>query len=492
MVNTSPETRPNILWVCTDSQRWDTLGCYGNPFVKTPVADKLAEEGVRFEYAFCQNPLCTPSRGSFLTGRYPTATRLRQNGQVCPPDLCPISRTLADAGYVCGLSGKLHLSPCDNRLLLGEEWWKQDKSLYFKGREPRIDDGYGEVYWDHAANPSDRSSDYTRWLRERGRLPLNKPKRADCPFVLEGASSEDHQATWCVEKAIGFLESHAGAHYPWMFSVNIFDPHAHFDPPRAFLEPYLERLDEIPLPNFDPAELEAKPTVMQERHVKAYDGKSERDHRLIRAAYWAMCDHIDVQLGRLLEALDRTGQRDNTIVIFTSDHGEMLGDHGLYIKGPFLYDEAIRVPLIIRWPGKIARGRTSRALVELTDLAPTLMEAVGMEPRPDMQGRSLWPMLSGAAPLNEHREDVFCEYLNANPDKPRCYLTMIRDHRHKLVAWHGEMVGELYDLQDDPRERHNRWGDPACADVKMQLYQRLAARMAFAAADPQFPRIGVF
>src|SRR5438093_224085 len=109
---------PNILWICTDSQRWDTLGCYGNSFVTTPHADRLAREGVVFEHAFSQSPVCTPSRASFLTGRYPVTTRLRQNGQVCPPDLRLVTKTLAEAGYVCGLSGKLHLSPCDNRLLL--------------------------------------------------------------------------------------------------------------------------------------------------------------------------------------------------------------------------------------------------------------------------------------------------------------------------------------------------------------------------------------
>ena len=212
---------------------------------------------------------------------------------------------------------------------------------------------------------------------------------------------------------------------------------------------------------------------------------------MIRAAYWAMCDHIDAQVGRLLDALERSGQHENTIVIFTSDHGEMLGDHGLYIKGPFLYEEAIHVPLIISWPGRIEGGRRSEALVELTDLAPTLLDAAELEPEPGMQGRSLWPLLTGKADLQHFRDDVYCEYYNSNPDKPAHYLTMVRTHRHKLIAWHNEPVGELYDLKNDPLERHNLWNNPAAAATKTEMLERLSNRMAMT-FDPLPPRIGVY
>ncbi|MCW8129040.1 MAG: sulfatase-like hydrolase/transferase [Planctomycetota bacterium] len=489
------EKRPNILWICTDSQRWDTLGCYGNPFVKTPHVDQLARDGTLFEYAFTQSPLCTPSRGSFLTGRYPVTNRLRQNGQRCPQDLLPITRILKDHDYVNGLSGKLHLNPCDNRLLLGPEWWREPEDRYFKGVEPRIDDGYDEFHWDHSASIKHKSSAYTQWFKARGGKSKGGP-REDCKFVLHGQPTHLHQATFCAEKAMEFMEAYAGTWHPWLFSVNIFDPHGTFDPPDDYLAPYLKRLDEIPLPPLVDGEMENKPFVQRRDFAsgKMNGGKlSPTEHRIIRAAYWAMCDHIDVQVGRMLETLERTGQRENTIVIFMSDHGEMLGDHGLYIKDQYLYDPAIRVPLIVSWPGHVQAGARSQALVEMTDLAPTLFEAAGVPRHPGMQGRSLWPLLTGKAPLNEFREDVYCEFYGANPSKDpvKKYATLVRTRTHKLVAVHGRPEGELYDLTADPGEHRNLWFDPAHTAVKAEMLTRLCNRMA-QTADPLPERVGVY
>lgn len=140
----------------------------------------------------------------------------------------------------------------------------------------------------------------------------------------------------------------------------------------------------------------------------------EKDHRYLRAAYWAMIDLIDAQFGRLLNYLEESGQLEDTLIIFTSDHGESLGDHGIYLKGPYFYECNVHVPLIIAWPGKIPSGKVSDALVELVDLAPTLCDAAGIEKSPGMQGRSLWPMLTGRADLNHFRDSVYCEYYNSN------------------------------------------------------------------------------
>ena len=180
-----------------------------------------------------------------------------------------------------------------------------------------------------------------------------------------------------IQKAIDFIERHASDDRPWLFSVNCFDPHHPFDPPEEFLRRYLDRLDDIPLPNYVPGELEGKPLFQQVDHAGAYGGQfgfypfremSPADHRLIRAAYWAMCDLIDVQVGRLLDMLERSGQREDTLIVFMSDHGEMLGDHGFYLKGPFFYEPAVRVPLMISWPGVVREARRTPALVELVDL----------------------------------------------------------------------------------------------------------------------------
>jgi arylsulfatase A-like enzyme len=481
--------RPNILWICTDSQRWDTLGCYGNRFVTTPHADRLARQGTRFDVCYAQNPLCMPSRGSFLTGRYPSTTGLRQNGQTCPPDLRPITKDLSDAGYVCGNAGKFHLNNCDARLALGPEWWRHDNAEYFKGAEKRIDDGYDVFLWDHSARTNDPGSAYSQWFRQQGGVDTRRP-REDEPMVKHGLPRELHQAKWGVDSAIDFIDGYDTGPHPWCFTLNLFDPHAQFDPPPEFLEPYLDRLEDIPLPDHDPAEFDEKPSLLRQKHEKQIENKqrTDRTHRLVRAAYWAMCDHLDFQLGRLLDRVDLR----NTIVIFTSDHGEMLGDHGVYIKGPFMYEPALRVPLIIAGPG-VRPDVKGDDLVELADLVPTLRDACGLGVDPAVQGRSLWPTLTRGEPHG--RADVYAEYFNANPDKPARYLTTLRTESHKIVRHHGGDgidAGELYDLRDDPAELRNLWHDPTHRDLRHDLLLRLGDRQVHAACDPLPERVGVF
>ena len=195
------------------------------------------------------------------------------------------------------------------------------------------------------------------------------------------------------------------------------------------------------------------------------------------AAYYAMIELIDDNVGRMIEALEESGQRDTTLVIFTSDHGELLGDHQLVGKGCRFYECLVRVPLICSWPGRVQEGHVCDALVELMDIAPTLLELAEV-PAPDrMQGRSLWPLLTGQT--QTHRAYVRSEYYRAlNPDAPGrehlqgTYGTMIRDQRHKLVCYHDRAQGELFDLQEDPGEFGNRWDDPAYADVRFALLKQ--------------------
>jgi len=474
--------RPNVLWVCTDQQRADTLGCYGNPWVRTPNLDRLAQRGVRFEHAYAQSPVCTPSRASFLTGRYPRTTRCRQNGQSIPGDEVLVTRLLADAGYSAGLSGKLHVSACHPSVA--------------PVSEPRIEDGYASFRWSHHPAPDWPGNAYVSWLRSLGD-EFSTPPYPGSDHVRSGMPAERHQTTWCVEQAIEFIQAHEGHAMPWLSCVNLFDPHHPFDPPPGHLERYLDRLEALPLPNFVPGELGDKPVFQQVDHHGAYGGNAglpfdrmdAEDHRLVRAAYWAMCDLIDEGVGRLLEALDATGQAEDTLVVFMSDHGELLGDHGMYLKGPHFYEPAVRVPLIAAWPGRIPAGRTSRALVELVDLAPTLLDAARLPGHAGMQGRSLWPLLTGEAPLDEHRDDVYCEYYDAMRwhEAPPAEATMVRTARWKLVRAHSLGTGELYDLERDPMETVNRWADPEAAPAKLELLARLSDRMA-RTVDPLPPR----
>ncbi len=479
---------PNILWICTDQQRFDTLGCYGNPWVRTPNLDRLAQSGTLFENAFCQNPLCTPSRASFLTGRYPRTTRARQNGQCIPSEEILVPKLLSHAGYTCGLAGKLHLSVCAPHII-------QDT-------EQRIDDGYKVFHWSHHPDGHWPTAAYNLWLDEQG-LEYSRTAVTESPYVQNSVPEKHHQTTWCAEKAIDFIEEYGQRDEPWLFSMNIFDPHHPFDPPAEYLQPYLDKLDEIPLPNYVEGELDEKPVFQQIDHSGAYGGQrglypydqmQERDHKTIRAAYWAMVDLIDAQVGRVLDALEKTGQRENTIVIFMSDHGEMLGDHGIYLKGPFFYEPAVKVPLIVSWPGVVQENLRSKALVELVDLAPTLLNAVGLPARLGMQGRSLWPLLTGQIDAHTHRADVYCEHYGTThhrPDQESAYATMLRTEDFKLVTVHGHANGELYDLKNDPQETHNLWLSAEHQFEKLSLMQRLCDRMAWT-ADPLPPRKGPY
>ena len=396
-----------------------------------------------------------------------------------PADETLITRVLAGAGYLCGLSGKLHLSASYPDIA--------------PVAEPRIDDGYNIFHWSHHPphiRPDFQANQYTLWLRQQGHSYQTRPHPGS-DHVLEGMPAELHHTTWCVEMAKDFITGQAPESAPWLFSLNIFDPHNAFDPPAEYLAPYLDRLDEIPLPNYVEGELEPKPAFQQMDHDSTtpkpygirYDGLSDREHRLLRASYWAMCDLIDVHIGELLDTLEATGQADNTLVIFMSDHGEMLGDHGIYLKGPYFYDSAIRVPLIVSWPGRLPEGARVAELVELDDIAPTILDAAGVSHPPGLQAESLWPLLTGATEV--HRKDIYCEYYNAKPwhKDPTAQLTCVRTARHKLVAVHGRDEGELYDLEADPGETHNRWWDPAYRNVKLEMYERLTDRIAWT-VDP--------
>ncbi len=470
---------PNILWVCTDQQRWDTLGCLGNPYVQTPVLDRLAAEGVLFEEAYCQSPVCSPSRASFMTGRLPRTARCRQNGQNIPEDEVLVTKRLADAGYHCGLSGKLHLSACLPKACVN-------------GVERRIDDGYAEFHWSqHPAPAWGRNNAYWAWLEDNG-IAYPKGMIPQSTFVERGIDEEWGQTKWCVDRAIDCIHSHRDKNRPWLFSVNIFDPHHAFDPPPDRLARYEPFLNDIPLPDFLEGELDTKPAYQKRDSEGAYGGvmhyerskMREADHRWVRAAYWAMCDAIDTQVGRLLEALESTGQREDTLVIFMSDHGEMLGDHGIYLKGPYFYEPAIRVPLIFSWPGQIEPRRVSTP-VELIDIAPTLLEAAGLPMEVGMQGHSLLSVLRDAS-RNPTQRDVYCEYYDAMPwhKDPPAQMTMLRTERYKLVVDHLGEGGELYDLQDDPKEFVNRWHDPQFGVIRADLLLRLCHRMA-ASVDPK-------
>ena len=469
-------SQPNILWLCTDQQRFDTIRTLGNNLVNTPNLDQFTTQSASFDRAYCQSPVCTPSRASFLTGRYPRTTRCRQNGQSMPPDEVLVSKLFADNGYRCGLAGKLHLASCSEGKV-----------------ETRIDDGYHDFHWSHHPQPDWPENAYTQWLTSKGKTWDELYSGPSTGYVKHGIPAEYHQTTWCAEETIHFLRENAGK--PWFFSFNCFAPHHPFDPPTEYLERY--NPDDMPLPKVGPGDPQTKPTFQQLDAEWAHNSPGEfhssamtdQDRREVTAAYYAMCEHIDHEVGRILTTLDESDQADNTIVIFMSDHGEMLGDHGIYFKGPHFYEEAVRVPLLIRWPGQFKANHKVTGLTELLDLSPTLLDAAGFDIPERMQGHSLLPQLRGET-SDTKRDHVFSEYYNSWTHDD-AYGTMLRTETAKIVVYHGTNQGELYDLDTDPDEFTNLWDSPDHTDLKLDLMQRSFDASVFT-MDPHPPRLGAF
>lgn len=467
--------KPNILWICTDQQRFDTINALGNQFINTPTLDKLAQSGVAFMRTYAQSTVCSPSRASFLTGRYPRTTGVTKNGgEYFPPNEILVTKMLSDSGYSCGLVGKLHLSAAENML------------------EKRPDDGYQEFHWSHNPRPEWKRSEnkYQLWLEECG-----IDWQVDYKGRDGGIDPHYHQTTWCVNEAIKFIDSQSKKDAPWLLSVNIYDPHPPFDPPKEYRDRYIT--EDMPLPKWREGELETKPMLQKEDFIQGGQGgngpscsqMTDYEKQQYVADYYAMIELIDDQIGRLLNALTDFGEQENTVIIFHSDHGEMLGDHGLILKGAYFYEGLVHVPLIISWPGKIKENIQSHALVELVDLAPTILELCGLEVPSFIQGKSLHQILMGEASPDLHKKDVYTEYYYALPDSHQnVYATMYFDGRYKLIVYHGEEIGELYDLEQDPDEFINLWNTDEYQQLKMQLLIKSFDRSVFT-VDPNPPFI---
>ena len=472
--------QPNILWFCADQMRFDTIAALGNTEIRTPSLDALIQNGVAFENCYVQNQLCTPSRASFLTGRYPAAHQVYRNGNAYFPDHeILVTKILADAGYDCGLIGKLHLSSASTE-------------------ETRPDDGYRFFKW--CQNPGwekvEGSNAYWTWLREKKNVDPKTLFPLAPPYLGEGVPTELHQLAWCAETAIDFIDEERSG--PWQLSVNPFDPHPPFDPPVEFLEKY--NGEEITPPLFQESDIKRQeqfstvrnqklksvnPVLNDKERAEFAPGPGDErgakpperfDGLGIKAAYYAMIENIDAQFGRIIAYLTSTGEIENTMIVFSSDHGEMLGDHGLIYKGCKFFEGLVHVPLIISMPGTYQTGQHSSALVESIDIAPTLLEAAGIEQPYFMQGKSLHNRLVGKASLNYHKDFVVTDFndsLGTSEVDHYTQATMTFDGRYKLAVYHShEGLGELYDLKTDPGEFDNLWDNKNHQDLKTKLIAR--------------------
>lgn len=473
----------NILLICTDQQRYDAIGAANNPHIQTPNLDRLAADGVLFENCYVPSPVCAPSRASLMTGQYPQVHGLHANGVDIPSDAELFTHRLAEDGYDCGLVGKFHLGACDH------------------GRtEPRIADGFRVFRWAHDPYEGSSENAYHQWLRHRFPHHYERAMRIGGQEVFDRMPAEAHYSHWVGSEAVDYLRSARDKSKPFCFVVNFFDPHHGFGAP----DEYRARYDADTLPPPITSDLATKPEVYTEASIASYAGTAPgfRDYTAeeiqdIKAHYYAMVSLIDDEVGAILDALDAEGLTDNTLVVFTSDHGEMLGDHQLLLKGPMMFEGATRVPLIMRWPGNLPAGERREQLVSWVDLAPTLLGAAEARGLARCQGQDIFE-LAKTGQQDGLRDWVLCQYRDSCwPSDPPVHTTMLRQGRWKLVVHHGAPVtsrartGELYDLARDPRERINLWDSPGARDERSRM-EGLMLDVLVATEDRFQPRLSAF
>jgi iduronate 2-sulfatase len=460
--------RPNILFIISDQHRHDYTGCYGHPTVKTPNIDRLAATGVRFNNAYCQQPLCGPSRGSILTGTYTHTCNMWTHGtESVLPDMPTMGTVFREAGYRTAAFGKVHVR--------GEE--RGGRDLGFDQRALRY---YTYEYQDYIDAVGLENVD--RYAPHRPGSPHNKPgytgrhNYANRPSLCDEDLMYDNLVT---DQVIGFLQEKRER--PFMLWCGLEKPHPEWSAPKRFHEMY-DPADMVVPATFGeertdlPGIMERRITPWRDRHGAFADAdhlSEEQQHELVRgslAAYHATISYLDWNVGRILEELERQGQLDKTLIVYTTDHGDHAFDHGL-IQKHALYEGPTHVPLVVSHPS-LPQGGERDYITNLVDVLPTMLDFAGL-PIPDtVEGESRMPVVSGDADAFEGMA-ISDFYSFGVPER------MIRTPRWKYIVTHAdESAGggdQLYDLENDPLETANLAGDPAHADVRSELRETLYA-----------------
>lgn len=488
-----PAKRPNIIIICADQHRADTIGSYGSTLCKTPVLDRLAGQGVQFDRCFANNPVCSPSRATILTGCQSRRHRLVRNGYTLTDQLPTFAETLQSSGYRTHAVGKLHITPHNRGIAeapfygFGQVENSEDPKIgpfldwalqhypqyegYFLGTLFNLPTD--EAYW---KGRRDLRKEVAR-CRERYVKPLEISDTCNWGYGHYSPLPEEaHQTSWITERAIAAVKD-PDADEPLLLWVGYQDPHNPFDPPARFGAMY----DPEAMPS--PVGREVDDRTLPP-HLRAYRESlasfTDRDWRTLKALYYGSITFMDAAIGRLIHAVEANLDMRNTIIIYTADHGEILGDHGICGKWAYHYDACTRVPMIWRQDGRWPAGARRCGLIEHADFAPTLLAAAGIAPAGVMDGASYLPLLEGA-PHPEGRDHAFIESYNGAPTDPTppplCWPRTIRTERWRCSFYADPAVGELYDLANDPDEIQNRYADPACRGIVDEHRQRLVSRL---------------
>jgi arylsulfatase A-like enzyme len=510
--------RPNFLVIMTDQHRADHLGCYGNQAVHTPHIDSLAASGLTFDRCYTSSPICMPNRAAFLTGRMPSVNGVRHNGLPLPLEAVTVADLLRAAGYGTALIGKSHLQSQSAREIGDPEIWPgpfasgepppeglrqavrtrrtgpeylaerlslwaedPDRKLqmpYYGFDHVRFANGHGDAVQGH----------YTSWLAARHPDPnsLRGSKNAlppggiTAPQAWRTRMPEELYPTRYIESAtVDYLRTRAARREePFLLWCSFPDPHHPYTPPGRYWDMYDPRQIAVPASHghVDPDE----PAVLRRLRADYASGAlrpvnfltfvaDAQQTREIIALSYGMISMIDDSVGRILGELSQLGLADDTVVIFTSDHGDYMGDHSLMLKQGLHYEGVIHVPFIWKDPAVAASRRDT--LVGTIDMAPSMLARAGLRGSYGMQGFDV--VGSATAPAREGlliEEDELGIHMGAA--RGLRLWTLVHD-RWRITVWHGEPQGELFDREADPHEMRNRWSDATLAGVKADLLERL-------------------
>lgn len=506
--------RPNFLFIVTDQHRADHLGCYGNNVVKTPNIDGIAAQGTRWNRFYVANPICMPNRASIMTGRMCSVHGARHNGIPLSKDHTTFVELLRDAGYTTGLIGKSHLQsftglPATNKFETKEgltapsphlrdaykdnrhtsDYDLEDVTRWDTPLAARVEgDFYGFQHVEIAADHADGASgDYLLWAREQladfdslvGRENALPDNRINAPQAWRTAVPEElYSTSWIADQSADWIAERAADDAPFFLQMSFPDPHHPFTPPGKYWDMY-DPLDIALPPSFGKGKL---PPIkaMQDAMEKGTDPRdnqspfavTEGEARAIIALTYGMITMIDDAIGRVLKRLEDAGLADNTIVIFTTDHGDYMGDHGLMLKLLLHYQGIIRVPFIWYDPTRPTDGVAVDGLASSIDISATILARAGIQPFNGLQGRDLFASDPAAAIIVE--EDS--QRTMTGFDRPQRVRTVVTD-RYRMSLRQGENWGELYDLHADPAEVNNLFDDESAADVKAALTETMLRRM---------------
>ncbi len=460
---------PNLLFLFTDEQKFNTLAAYGNSKIEMPNLNRLASHGCVFEKSYVTQPVCTPSRSTLLSGLYPHTNGCLANNIPLPKDVDCIPEMLPDGKYVSGYHGKWHL---------GDEIFNQHGFDEWRS----IEDGYAKYY--RPDKDQDARSTYYHFLVEQGFQPRNGDRfsRGTCALLPERYGKPAYLA----REASRFIRENQDEDF--VLFVNFLEPHMPFQSPRN--DQYNAEDVDLP-PNFDNPPTEdnhPKPqsifTTYRDKGFSSYSLKSEESWRQLIANYWGLCSLVDTYSGKIIDTLKECDLYDDTIVVFTSDHGDMMGSHRLLAK-TVMYEEALKVPMIVKMPGQ-KESKTIENPVSQIDLLPTLLDIMGEKIPGDMQGKSLKPAMEGDV---EVQDDVFVEWNGRNTGVGKMSLEGITRERAKTAVedpirtvitpegwkFNCSPMGEheLYNLRDDPWETENLAHRKDNADLMLELREKI-------------------